>query len=538
MAIYLGFDSSTQGLTATAIRIDGSSRSVVFERSIDYDTTLPHYATRHGVLSDTDPLVACAPPLMWAEALDRMMAGIAESGIDLSDIRAISGSAQQHGTVYLAQGAGDRLARFDPGRPLVEGLRGLFSRSVSPIWMDSSTGTECAAITESIGGAATLASLTGSRAFERFSGPQIRKFARVDADGYARTERIHLVSSFLASLLAGRHAPIDPGDGSGMNLMDIAAKTWAPAALRATAPDLAAKLPPIRESWTIAGPLAPYWTRRYGFPAAQVVIWSGDNPCSLIGVGLIKEGRVAISLGTSDTLFAYMSTSGADPSGAGHVFGSPTGAYMGITVFKNGSLARERVRDEHGLDWTGFSAALAHTPPGNQGAIMLPWFAAEITPPIMSPGVRRYALDPSDAAANVRAVVESQMLGMAAHSRWMGGPIATIHATGGAAVNREILVVMSDVFGADVYQLDVANSAALGAALRAYHADLASKGTPASWDEVIRGFVEPAAATVVRPRPEHHAMYVELARVRAACEAHALGNGPDPSPLIAAFRKS
>ena len=47
-----------------------------------------------------------------------------------------------------------------------------------------------------------------SRAFERFTGPQIRKFAREDPSAYARTERIHLVSSFLASLLAG-------ADGTG-----------------------------------------------------------------------------------------------------------------------------------------------------------------------------------------------------------------------------------------------------------------------------------------------------------------------------------
>jgi xylulokinase len=168
---------------------------------------------------------------------------------------------------------------------------------------------------------------------------------------------------------------------------------------------------------------------------------------------------------------------------------------------------------------------------------MLPWFAPEITPPVMTPGVRRYGLDPADAAANVRAVIESQMLGMSTHSRWMDCPIDTIHATGGAAVNRAILVVMADVFGADVYQLEVGNSAAFGAALRAYHADLVSQGLPASWDDVVKGFVKPAEATVVRPRLEYREMYAELARIRAACEAHALGSGPDPSPSMAAFRR-
>ena len=34
-----------------------------------------------------------------------------------------------------------------------------------------------------------------------------------------------------------------------------------------------------------------------------------------------------------------------DSTGTGHVFGSPTGEFMGLTCFKNGSLARERIRD-------------------------------------------------------------------------------------------------------------------------------------------------------------------------------------------------
>ena len=75
-------------------------------------------------------------------------------------------------------------------------------------------------------------------------------------DAYANTERVHLVSSFMASLLAGAHAPLEPGDASGMNLMDITTCRWAPDALAATAPSLAAKLPPIVPSWTTVGTLA------------------------------------------------------------------------------------------------------------------------------------------------------------------------------------------------------------------------------------------------------------------------------------------
>jgi len=396
------------------------------------------------------------------------------------------------------------------------------SVAVSPIWMDSSTATECREITDAVGGWEALARLTGSRAFERFTGPQIRKFAVSDPAGYARTERIHLVSSYLASLLVGRHAPIEPADGSGMNLLDFGTRQWAQTAIRATAAGLDSKLPEVGESWRSVGELAPYWVRRHGFPPAKVISWSGDNPCSLIGVGLVREGRVAISLGTSDTIFGFMRKPAVDPAGTAHVFGSPTGDFMGLTCFKNGSLARERIRDEYGLDWRGFSEALRATPPGNHGATMLPWFDPEITPPVRKPGVRRHMLDPADAAANVRGVIEAQAMAMALHSRWMHVDIDTIHATGGAAVNREILGVIADVFDADVYQLSAGNSAALGAALRAYHGDVISRGDPLSWEQAIMGFAEPVQESGIRPRPENVRVYGSLIRDYAERERQAL----------------
>jgi xylulokinase len=519
--LYLGLDSSTQSLTAIVIEVAGEQARVVLETSLAFDEALPQYGTRHGILPGVDQAVAVSSPAMWADALDLMMARIGATGIALDRLAAVSGSAQQHGSVYLAADGGARLAALDPTHPLVGQVAPLLSRSVAPIWMDSSTTAECAEIAAAVGGDSVVLARTGSRASERFTGPQVRKFATSEPDAYARTGRIHLVSSFLASLLTGHDAPLDPGDASGTNLMDLATASWWPAAMDATAPELARRLPSIASSSTMIGTLAPYWQVRHGLPAAKVIAWSGDNPCSLVGVGLVREGRVAISLGTSDTIFGLMKEPRVDPEGTGHVFGAPTGDFMGLTCFSNGSLARERVRDAYGLSWDAFSRALAATPPGNHGRVLIPWFQPEITPPVSRPGVRRFGLDANDAAGNVRGVVEAQQMAMAIHSRWMGVDIDSIHATGGAAVNDGILQVMADVFGADVYRSTVTNSAALGAALRAWHADVLDEGRPLSWDRITAGLAQPARGARVAPDAERHAVYQELLTVYEAYEARA-----------------
>jgi xylulokinase len=531
--LFLGLDSSTQSLSAIVIDLD--ARKIAYETSLKFDQTLPHYRTQNGTLRDQDPLVVHSPPLMWAEALDVLFGQMKDDGVPLREILAVSGSGQQHGSVYLNDHAADALDNLNPAKSLVDNLSDMFARATSPIWMDSSTSAKCAEIRKKLGGIKATAELTGSDTFERFTGPQIRKFYKTEPENYQRTASIALVSSFMASIVAGKIAPIDHGDGSGMNLMDIRKKTWAPDALKATAPRLKRKLPPLTESSKIIGPVSPYFVRKYGLhPNAQALVWSGDNPCSVIGLGLIREGRVAISLGTSDTYFGFMKRCRTDAHGEGHVSVAPTGDYMSLICFKNGSLAREKIRDQYGLGWNGFNKALASTPPGNNGRILLPWFEPEIVPRVNKPGVHRFDLNERDAAANCRAVVEAQMMSMQLHSRWMKVEPKRILATGGGSTNTSILQVMANVMNCPVLRIEVAKSAALGAALRAAHGYLVAQalGTQASvpvkdgknpsrdpesfrdatdlWQQIIAGFIDPIPNSEIKPNPNTARIYDKL----------------------------
>lgn len=196
---------------------------------------------------------------------------------------------------------------------------------------------------------------------------------------------------------------------------------------------------------------------------------------------------------------------------------------MSLICFKNGSLARERVRDQFHLDWAGFNQAISAAPVGNRGGILLPWFEAEIVPRVKNPGIHRFDLDPSDAPANCRAVVEAQMMAMRLHSQWMNVEPECVYATGGGSRNEVILQIMADVMNCPVLQIQVSKSAALGAALRAAHGWLATQDG-VTWEEVTAGFTEPLAHTKVKPRAKAVRAYDRLLETYARREKESIGN--------------
>ncbi|KAM1465680.1 hypothetical protein COP2_045527 [Malus domestica] len=221
---FLGFDSSTQSLKATVL---DSNLNVVTTELVQFDTDFPHYKTKDGVYRD--PSVngrIISPTLMWVEALDLVLRKLSSSNLDFGKIAAISGSGQQHGSVYWKNGSSSLLSSLEPKKPLVDQFKGAFSVNESPIWMDSSTTAQCRELEKAAGGALELSQLTGSRSYERFTGPQIKKIFETHPEAYKNTERISLVSSFMASLLIGKYACIDESDGAGMNLMDIKKRAW------------------------------------------------------------------------------------------------------------------------------------------------------------------------------------------------------------------------------------------------------------------------------------------------------------------------
>ncbi|XP_053786186.1 xylulose kinase isoform X2 [Desmodus rotundus] len=492
----LGWDFSTQQVKVVAV---DAELNVFYEDSVNFDRDLPEFGTQGGVHVHKDGLTVTSPVLMWVQALDSILEKMKISGFNFSGVLALSGAGQQHGSIYWKAGASRVLTSLSPALPLCEQLQACFSISDSPVWMDSSTTAQCRQLEAAVGGAQALSCLTGSRAYERFTGNQIAKIYQQNPKAYSHTERISLVSSFAASLFLGSYCPIDYSDGSGMNLLHIEDKVWSRACLRACAPHLEEKLGPPVPSCSVVGAISSYYVRRYGFsPECKVVAFTGDNPASLAGMRL-EEGDIAEPT----------------PALEGHIFCNPVDPkhYMALLCFKNGSLMREKIRDEStSCSWSEFSKALRSTEMGNGGNLGFYFDVMEITPEMI--GRHRFSAENREVSAfpkdvEARALIEGQFMAKRIHAEGLGYrvmPRTKILATGGASHNRDILQVLADVFDAPVYVTDTANSACVGSAYRAFHGLAA--GTDVPFSEVVKLAPSPRLAAI--PRPGASQVYAAL----------------------------
>ncbi|KAI1631814.1 hypothetical protein F4809DRAFT_135194 [Biscogniauxia mediterranea] len=520
--LYLGFDLSTQQLKAIVIESD---LKVVCEAKVDFDADFAaKYGVVKGVLTNEDEGEVYAPVAMWVEAVELVLNRLKDNGCAIQDIRGISGAGQQHSSVYWNKDAESALKQLDSRKSLIEQLSHVFAYEFAPNWQDHSTQAECDLFDAHLGTREQLAEVTGSAAHHRFTGTQIMRMRRRRSEVYSSATRISLASSFLASVFLGAIAPIDISDVTGMNLWDIASETWDEKLLELTAtkegvPELRKKLGDVPiDGGKNLGPISPYFVERFGFSSdCQIAPFTGDNPATILSLPLRPLDAI-VSLGTSSTFL--MNTPHYKPDPSYHFMNHPTnkGHFMFMLCYKNGGLAREKVRDRlakpSGPDsWANFNKKVLETPPldirkeGDKAKLGLYFPLPEIVPNVRA-GTWRYTCNPDGtdlaestgdwgADVDARIIVESQALSMRLRSHKLvrsppGRPELPaqprrIYLVGGGSLNPAIARVFGDVLGgADgVYRLDVGgNACALGGAYKALWA-LERRDEGESFDDLI-----------------------------------------------------
>lgn len=470
---------------------------------------------------------------MWVKALDTVLDRLILEGANFTSVVGLSGSAQQHGSVYWNQHGIDTLKDLDPDKFLYNQVNeDAFAINRSPIWMDSSTTKQCEEMEEAVGGRDEMVRITGSKAYERFTAAQIRKIFQQQPKSYQQTVRISLVSSFLASLFLNKIAPIDMSDGSGMNLLDINERKWSDKCLAACAEGLREKLGEPVPSNSIIGTIGHFFVLRYNFnPNCKVIAFTGDNCSALAGLNL-NDDCLAFSLGTSDTIM--MSLDHHPMLADGHVLIHPTKnhRFMGLLCFKNGSLVRDTFKKaEANNSWEIFSELLVSAPRGNSGYMALHYLAQEILPNVGAGSLRWSENDNIDnykqrteliqfptQQIEIRALIEGQMLNRKVFAMEMGfnfGKNTKIIATGGSSANKSILQVMADVFNSTVQIKKNTEAACLGAAYRAkyviYMEDALKAGDQYfNYHDCIKKFCDNDSHSVASPYMDSNEIYIPM----------------------------
>ena len=444
---------------------------------------------------------------MWLDAVNLVLDRLVEAGLDFGRVMGISGAGMQHGTVFWNKDAETVMVNLDAGKTLSEQLESALAHPMSPNWQDSSTQKQCDAFNAELGSPEKLAEVTGSSAHHRFSGPQIMRYREKHRAHYEDTARISLVSSFLASVFLGKIAPIDISDVTGMNLWDISGTKWNEQLLALAAggkenvDELRTKLGEVpADGGAGFGMVSNYFAIRYGFNQDCVVVpFTGDNPATIVSLPL-RASDAIISLGTSTTFL--MSTPEYKPDPSYHFMNHPCtdGLYMFMLCYKNGGLAREKIRDHlhSGGDWDRFNDVALTTPVLSQQNDSDPmrlglFFPLPEIVPNLPAGQWRALFQPntddlqdisnSFKEDDARNIVESQMLSLRLRSQNLVQPgkdpktgeelppqPRRVYLVGGGSANSAIANICAEVLGSveGIYKLDIGgNACALGATYKA-----------------------------------------------------------------------
>ena len=485
MSIYIGIDSGTQSTKAIALDLD--SGKVVAE------ARAPHR------------LIVGLPvghmeqhPAEWVAALDTTIGAVAAQ-IDRTRVVGIGVSGQQHGFVPLDQ-------QGEVIRP-------------AKLWCDTSTTEECAILTQKLGGEKAVIRKVGLAMLPGFTAPKVLWLKRHEPQNFKRLRHILLPHDYLNYHLTGQFF-MEHGDASGTALMNVRTRKWSRPVINAIDPAIADYLPPLSESDALVGTLRDVVAKKYGFNAEVVVsAGGGDNMMGAIGTGNVKPGVVTASFGTSGTIYAHADQPVVDPTGEIAAFCSSTGGWMPLLCTMNVTTVTEQVRALFNYDHGALTDAVAATPAGADGLVMLPYLEGERTPNVPSGsgvylGLNQQTLKPGHLA---RAAMEGVTLGMnygLQRLADLGVKPREIRVTGGGAKSAIWRQIMADTFGVPVVAMVEDEGAALGGAIQAAWAVARQRRPNAKISTLTERLVAKDESTRVKPRKAEVRRYQALQQVQ------------------------
>ena len=514
--LFAGLDSSTQGCKLIVLDLD--AQKVMHLDAVHYDTDLD-YDTCNGVIQGLEAGASESDPRMWIEAIELLFGRMQDAGVPAAEIRAISVSGQQHGLVTLD-------------------AEGRLSRPHSKLWNDFSTEEECRLLTEAVGGPEVMIAEVGNSQRTGYTAAKIYHLVRHEPELWRKTATCLLVHNYVNWWLTGGQEGgirvMEPGDLSGMALWHPGTSRWSDRVLGAIAPDLAAKLPPVRPSDQSIGTIGRALAERFGFhPECRIDAGCGDNMYGAVGTGNVAPGLVTISLGTSGTAYTVLEEPFIDPSGEIAAFRDSTGRHFPLLCVSNLANGYNAIIAEHGLSHARFNELMAKTPAGNEGRILIPWYMGERTPdvPLAAPLYFGFGLADFTVEKLGRAVLEGHILNLYDGYRKMPIEAREIRLTGGLSQSPAWCQAIADIFETEVVPVE-GEGAAMGAALHAAWVYEKENGREVALADLVQPFIQLREAMRKKPDPAHLDLYRPMKQAFFALSARVRGMAGSEDPFI------
>jgi xylulokinase len=479
VSVTLGIDIGTSGTKTLAIDERGT---ILASASAEYPCSHP----RPGWSEQ-------GPELWWDATVKTLQAVLTAGKFAPADVAGIGLSGQMHGSVFLDE-AGQVI------RPAL-------------LWNDQRTAAECREIEEQAGGREALVRMVANPALTGFTAPKLLWVRKHEPGNWERVRQVLLPKDYIRYRLTGTFAT-EVSDASGTLMLDVANRRWSRELLSKLEidPEL---LPPCYESPEVSGKVSESASRPTGVPRGTPVVGGGgDQPAGAVGNGIVRQGVVSATMGTSGVVFAHTDQLGFDPlgrlqrgchavPGAWHVMGVVLAAGGSFQWFRNElgkaevALAREQGIDPYLL----LTAEAAIAGPGAEGLFFLPYLTGERTPHF-DPDAKGGWIGLTVRHGRphlIRAVLEGVTFAMRDSLeliREMGVAIEQIRLSGGGARNPLWRQIQADIYGCDVHTLNSSEGPAFGVAL------LAQVGTGGfrSVPEACEATIQTVESTTVDPK--------------------------------------
>ncbi len=436
----LGLDVSTTGAKALLIDEQGNVIGSA-TTSLDLSTPQPLWSEQN-------------PADWWVGIKTSIGQALASTGLSGADIKAIGLTGQMHGLVLLDQ-HGQVL------RPAI-------------LWNDQRTGPQCDEIRKRVG-KERLIQITGNDALTGFTAPKILWVQQNEPDTWAKVRHILLPKDYIRYQLSGEFG-IDRAGGAGTILFDLSKRSWSDEMI--TALEIPpGYLPPTYEGPAITSQVSPQGAAETGLaPGTPIVGGGGDQAAQAVGVGAVKPGIIALTLGTSGVVFATTDGPFVEPEGRLHAFCHAVPDrwhFMGVMLSAAGSLQwyRDALAPEESFD--DLIAEVADVPLGSEGLFFLPYLTGERTPypDPLARGAWVGLTVRHHRGHMTRSVLEGVAFGIKDSFTLIQksglGQIDQVRISGGGAKSAQWRQMMADVLGAELVTVNTTEGAAFGAALLA-----------------------------------------------------------------------